>query len=119
MTNSTSLYNLDSVFEALANQHRRDIVYALGLQPHSISQLASMQGLSLPAIYKHIRILENAGMVTRKKTGRVTFLTLNKESLRILQDWLLQYHTYWGIENESLENYTHYLKRKVKGGENK
>ena len=68
---------LDSVLEALANPHRREIVYALGLQPCAISQLARMRGLSLPAIHKHVKILENAGLVSRRKTGRTTYLILN------------------------------------------
>ena len=114
-----SLHNtkdLDKVFEALANQHRREIIYALGLQPHSISQLASMRDLSLPAIHKHIKILENTGLVLSKKIGRTHFLTLDKQSLRGLQDWLMQYHAYWGSNEETLENYTQYLTKKAKGG---
>src|SRR5437773_1853830 len=104
--------DLDNVFEALSNKHRREIVYVLGLQPHSISQLAFMEGLSLPAVHKHIKILENAGMIVRKKIGRTNFLTLNRESLRGLQDWLMQYHAYWGSNDETLENYAQYLNRK-------
>ena len=61
---------LDSVLEALANPHRREIVYVLGLQPCAISQLARLRGLSLPAIHKHVKILENAGLVSRRKAGR-------------------------------------------------
>ena len=109
MTKIRTPQDLDSVFEALANKHRREIVYVLGLQPCSISQLASMRGLSLPAIHKHIKILENASMVRRKKIGRTNFLTLNRGSLRGLQDWLMQYHTYWSSEEETLENYAQYL----------
>jgi len=78
---------LDSVLEALANPHRREIIYVLGLQPCAISQLARMRGLSLPAIHKHIKILENAGLVSRRKTGRTTYLILNPRRLRLLQDW--------------------------------
>ena len=73
--------DLDIVFEALANKHRRDIIYVLGLQPCSISFLADMRGLSLPAIYKHIKILEDADMIIRKKMGRTNYLTLNRNSL--------------------------------------
>ncbi|EKD85935.1 MAG: regulatory protein ArsR, partial [uncultured bacterium] len=69
--------DLDNVFNALANQHRREIVYVVGLQPHSINQLASQQGLSLPAIHKHIKVLESAGMISIRKIGRTHFLTLN------------------------------------------
>ena len=103
---------LDKVFEALANEHRRDIVYVLGLQPYSISQLASMRGLSLPAIHKHIKILKNAGLINDKKIGRIHFLTFNRESLHSLQDWLMQYHAYWGSGEETLENYAKYLTEK-------
>jgi DNA-binding transcriptional ArsR family regulator len=103
--------DLDHVFEALASEHRREIIYMLSLQPCSISQLASMRNLSLPAIHKHIKILEKGGMILRKKIGRTNFLAINRESLRGLQDWLAQYHTYWGSDKETLENYVPYLER--------
>jgi len=111
---------LDKIFEAFAHQHRREIIYTLSLQPHSISQLAAMQELSLPAIHKHIEVLEKAGMILRKKTGRTNFLTLNRKSLLFLQNWLMQYHAYWGSDEETLENYTKYLseRKSMKGGEN-
>jgi len=100
---------LDSVLEALANPHRREIVYVLGLQPCAISQLARMRGLSLPAIHKHIKILENARLVSRRKAGRTTYLILNPRRLRLLQDWAAQFHTYWGSDKASFENYRSYL----------
>ena len=100
---------LDSVLEALANPHRREIVYVLGLQPCAVSQLARMRGLSLPAIHKHIKVLENAGLVTRRKTGRTTYLILHPRRLRLLQDWVGQFHTYWGSDQASFENYQSYL----------
>jgi DNA-binding transcriptional ArsR family regulator len=103
--------DLDHVFEALANKHRREIIYMLSLQPCSISHLASMRNLSLPAIHKHIKILEKGGMVIRKKIGQTNVLTLNRDSLRGLQDWLMQYHTYWGSNEATLENYAQYLTR--------
>lgn len=101
------------MFAALANPHRRAFVYLLGLQPYSISQLAQLRGLSLPAINKHITILESAGMVRRRKVGRTNVLTLDRSSLRALQAWLGQYHAYWGTSDESLENYDEYLGRAV------
>ncbi len=101
--------DLDNIFEALANKHRREIIYVLGLQPCSISKLASMRNLSLPAIHKHIEILEKGGMIIRKKIGQTNFLALNRESLRGLQDWVMQFHTYWGSDEATLENYAQYL----------
>ncbi len=81
---------VDKVFEALSSKHRREIVYLLSLQPCSISKLAFLRNLSLPAIHKHIEILENVGMVTRRKVGQTNFLTLNRTSLSGLQDWLMR-----------------------------
>ena len=102
---------LDALFAALANRHRREIIYALALQPHSITQLADMRGLSLPAIHKHIAILEDSGLVTRRKTGRTTHLALERKSLRALQFWLSEFHAYWGTGTETLENYENYLRQ--------
>ena len=100
---------LDNVLEALANPHRREIVYMLGLQPCAISQLARLRGLSLPAIHKHVKILENAGLVSRRKAGRTTYLILHPQRLRLLQDWAGQFHTWWGSDQASFENYHGYL----------
>jgi DNA-binding transcriptional ArsR family regulator len=114
MTQPRIPQDLDTVFEALANGHRREIIYVLSLQPASISQLANMRNLSLPAIHKHIEILEKGDLIIRKKIGRINFLALNRKSLRTLQDWVNQYHTYWGSNEETLENYAQYLSRENK-----
>lgn len=96
---------LDEVFAALANKRRRRILLTLALQPASIGQLAEQQGLSLPAIHKHIAVLEGAGLVQRKKSGRVNFLALKRPALRRTQEWMHQFHAYWGNDQESLDNY--------------
>ena len=96
---------LDSVLEALANPHRREIVYVLGLQPCAVSQLARMRGLSLPAIHKHVRVLEDAAMVRRRKLGRTNFLALERGPLSRLQAWTGQFHPWWGTDGETLANY--------------
>jgi DNA-binding transcriptional ArsR family regulator len=111
MTKIQNRQDLDIVFEALANKHRREIIYVLSLQPCSISKLASMRNLTLPAIHKHIAILEKGGLIIRKKIGQTNFLTLNRTALRGLQDWVMQYHTYWGNDEATLENYAQYLGR--------
>jgi len=51
----------------------------------------------------------DAGLVTRRKTGRTTYLILNPRRLRLLQDWVGQFHTYWGSDQASFENYQSYL----------
>jgi DNA-binding transcriptional ArsR family regulator len=103
---------LDSVFSALANKHRRSIVYQLSLQPTSISQLADELRLSLPAIHKHIVVLEEGGYVQRKKSGRTYFLALNRVGLLQAQDWVNQYQAFWGSNHETLENYVASIEKK-------
>ena len=105
----SGMQDLNSVFDALANRHRREIIYVLALQPYSISQLAALRDLSLPAIHKHITVLEKADMIVRKKIGRTNFLALNRKPLSDLQDWVRQFHPYWGSEEETLENYAQFL----------
>ena len=100
---------LDGVFAALANPHRRAMIRLLGLQPYSISRLASERGLSLPAIHKHIAVLEEAGLVARRKQGRTNYLVLDPRRLGALQEWLFEFHTYWGSAAASLENYAKFL----------
>ena len=102
---------LGDTFEALANEHRRSIVHRLSLLPASIVQLAAAEQLSLPAIHKHIKILERAKLVQRKKSGRTNFLALDRTALRELRDWIEQYHAYWGTNEETLENYVAGIER--------
>ena len=100
---------LSLVFDALANDHRREIVRLIAIQPRSISQLAEARRLSLPAIHKHIRVLEGAEMVRRRKVGRTNFLAIEREPLLALQSWIDRFHPWWGTEGESLENYVEHL----------
>ncbi len=102
---------LDQVLAALANEKRRRIVYSLGLQPASIGELAKQQRSSLPAIHRHIKVLERAKLVQRKKSGRVNFLALDRTGLLLMQGWIQQYHAYWGTQEETLENYISSIER--------
>jgi DNA-binding transcriptional ArsR family regulator len=100
---------LDRALAALANPHRRSIVHMLGLQPSTISSLAHEHGLSLPAIHKHLKVLETAGLITRRKVGRSTFLTLSPAPIRLIQVWAGQFHPHWGSDQASYENYYRHL----------
>lgn len=102
---------LDSVFGALASRHRRQIVHMLALQPASIQQLARRIGISLTAIHRHVRVLEDAALVRRKKSGRVNFLAINRATMLRVQEWAQQYHAYWGSDEETLENYVAAIER--------
>lgn len=101
--------DLSPVFEALGNDHRRDMIVLLAIRPRSISELATARGLSLPAIHKHVRVLEDAAMVHRRKIGRTNFLAIRREPLRLIQQWTNQFSPWWGTDAESLDNYADHL----------
>lgn len=96
---------LSILFSALANARRRQIVHFLSLQPATIKTLAISQSMSLPAIHKHIIVLEQAQLISRKKVGRTNFVALNHNSLNAVRDWALQYRTEWANDSQTLENY--------------
>lgn len=96
---------LDTILSALANQKRRGIIHELSLHPVTVGQLAEHHELSLPAIHKHIRLLESAELIIRKKTGRTNFVVLNSATLELAQHWIGQYHTAWGNPQATLDNY--------------
>jgi len=97
--------NLDFTFAALAHAKRRDIIATLAFRPATVSQLAEEYAISLPAIHKHIRTLEEAQLIQRKKVGRTNFVAINRDGLRLAQTWIMQYRADWGSNQETLENY--------------
>lgn len=99
------------MFDALANEHRREIIRLLALQARSIGELAQLRDLSLPAIHKHVRALEDAEMIRRRKIGRTNLLALERDPLTHLQEWMEQFHPWWGTDEESLVNYAEYLEK--------
>jgi DNA-binding transcriptional ArsR family regulator len=101
---------LDAAFAALAHHKRRGILHDLSFRPATVSGLAADHDLSLPAIYKHLKVLEEAGLIVRRKAGRTNFVALRKKQLRFVQDWIMQYHTEWGNDEETLDNYIKLLK---------
>lgn len=105
---------LDDVFTALANKYRRAIVHRLSLHPSSISKLSDELKLSLPAIHKHIKLLEKAKLLQRKKSGRSHFLALNRNAFTVIRAWVEQYHSYWGGNAETLDNYIMWIEKENK-----
>ncbi|CAN5455420.1 metalloregulator ArsR/SmtB family transcription factor [soil metagenome] len=96
---------LDLIFSSLSNVRRRGMIYSLALSPATVSQLAREYGLSLPAVHKHIRSMEEARLIYRRKVGRTNFIALNRHSLMLMQEWGMQFNTAWGSDEASLENY--------------
>lgn len=105
---------LDELFGALANTKRREMIIELSFRPATVSQLATQHGLSLPAMHKHVRTLEQAKLIQRRKVGRINFVAIERSALRRLQTWANQFNTEWGNGRESLENYIASMQRAAK-----
>ncbi len=86
---------LDATFAALANPTRRAILAHLAQGEATVNALAEPFDMSLPAISKHIRVLENAGLVTRGRDAQFRPCTLNAQPLKVVADWTDQYRHIW------------------------
>jgi DNA-binding transcriptional ArsR family regulator len=94
---------LDDTFSALADPTRRDILVALADGERSVSELAAPFKISLPAISKHLSVLERAGLITRERQGRVRRCRLEPEPLADAMQWIASYGRFWEDSFDSLE----------------
>lgn len=86
---------LDAAFSALANPTRRAILARLARGEATVNALAEPFDMSLPAVSKHIRVLEGAGLITRGKNAQYRPCTLNAQPLEALANWTDQYRHIW------------------------
>jgi DNA-binding transcriptional ArsR family regulator len=93
---------LDAVFAALADPTRRAIVSELAEGERSVSQLAEPFDVSLPAVTKHLRVLEGAGLLTHRKEGRVRRCRLVAEPMREAAGWIESYREFWDVRFDAL-----------------
>ena len=97
---------LDSTFAALSDATRRGILARLARQGEtSVSELAAPYKMSLPAVSKHLRVLENAGLVSRQKDGRVHRCRLRAEPMKDAAAWIEHYRQFWEAQLDSLARY--------------
>jgi DNA-binding transcriptional ArsR family regulator len=96
---------LDSTFGALADPTRRAILASLMLGQASVTELAKPYRMSLPAVMKHIRVLEDAGLVSQQKTGRTRRCRLAAEPLKNAEQWISQYRQFWEGALDNLERF--------------
>jgi DNA-binding transcriptional ArsR family regulator len=86
---------LDATFAALADPTRRSILTRLTDGERSISDLASRFDMSLPAVSKHVRVLQRAGLTVVRREGRVRRATLAAAPMRDAADWIARYRRFW------------------------
>lgn len=96
---------LDRTFSALSDATRRDVLERLSLGPASVSELARPVGISLPGMLKHIRILEEANLVTSEKKGRTRECRLGPGQLDDATRWIDWYRERWDRRLDRLEAY--------------
>ena len=88
---------LDLTFSALSDPTRRAIVQRLASGHATVKELARPFRISLPAISKHLKILEQAGLLLRKKEGRTHHCQLNVKPLEEAGEWMTQHREFWEI----------------------
>lgn len=96
---------LDLVFSALSDPTRRAILERLARSEASVTELAAPFEMSLPAISKHLRILENAGLIAREKEGRVHHMRLSAAAMKDAAEWLAHYRRFWDDQFDNLADY--------------
>ena len=96
---------LDQVFWALSDATRRSVIERLTHGPASVSELAQPHAMSLPGFMKHLRVLEQAGLVVRAKEGRTVRCELAPKALEDAALWLAHYEKFWTEKLDSLARY--------------
>jgi len=103
--NKRSNDTLNAVFSALADPTRRAILEALSKGQASVTELAEPFQMSLPAISKHLGILEDAGLIIRERNGRFHWMHLYSKPLQDAAAWLDRYRNFWDTRLDSLDAY--------------
>lgn len=94
---------LDAVFHALADSTRRAMLHRLAEGEQSVSELAAPFTMSLAGASKHVKVLENAGLVRRRIDGRVHYCRLEAARLAEAEAWLRYYERFWTRRLDTLE----------------
>ena len=103
---------LDRTFGALADPTRRRILAQLAKGEECVTDLAQPHTMSLAAVSKHLIVLEKAGLVKRRRDGRVHSLRLEAKPLREAQAWIDRYRTFWEGNLNQFEKYLEKLQTK-------
>lgn len=103
---------LDRTFAALADPTRRRILAQLAKGEECVTELAKPHDMSLAAVSKHLIVLEKAGLVKRRREGRVHSLTLEAEPMREAQAWIDRYRKFWEANLDQFEAYLEKLQTK-------
>ena len=107
--------HLDRAFASLADPTRRAVVARLCLGEAAVSELAAPLAIGLPTVLKHIRVLEEGGLVVTRKAGRVRLCALRPEALRQADAWLEAHLRLWSARLDRME--AHVLRQMEETGD--
>lgn len=99
---------LDAVFAALSDATRRTVLQTLGERSLSVTELAEPHGMSLTGFMKHLRVLEDAGLITRTKEGRVVRCELSPRPMQEAAVWLSRYEKFWSGRLDALARFLYH-----------
>ncbi len=105
---------LNRTFAALVDPTRRHILAHLAGGDRCVTDFAGPPSMSLPAISKHLRVLENAGLIRRRRSGRVHTLKLEAAPMKQAQEWIEEYRRFWEESFDRLDEYLKELQAKEK-----
>jgi DNA-binding transcriptional ArsR family regulator len=103
---------LDRTFAALADPTRRQILSQLAKGEERVTELARPHAMSLAAVSKHLIVLEKAGLVKRRRDGRVHSMALDPKPMKEAQAWLERYRKFWEGNLDQFEKYLDNLQTK-------
>jgi DNA-binding transcriptional ArsR family regulator len=105
---------LSTTFAALADPTRRAILARLATGETSVTELAEPFAMSLPAVSKHLKVLERAGLIARGREAQWRPCRIEPGALRQVDDWLQRYRRFWDASLDRLDNYLIELQAKEK-----
>jgi DNA-binding transcriptional ArsR family regulator len=100
---------LSATFAALADPTRRAIIARLAMGETTVSELAKPFDMSGPAISKHLKVLENAGLISRGREAQWRPCKIEPQALKVVDDWLERYRQFWEERLDRLEEYLNTL----------
>ncbi len=100
------------VFQAIADPTRREILNMISRESLNVNAVAGSFDVSRTAIYKHVKILTECGLVVMKQYGRERYCEARLQQLSIVSDWVEQYRKIWSNRLDNLDNYLQQLQAK-------
>ena len=97
------------IFRAIADPTRREILNLLREGPQAVGEIAGNFRTSRPAISKHLRLLESAGLIVAQQRGTARICQLNARPLHVVNDWLRDYERFW---SEAMQNLKRFAEKK-------